>query len=116
MKKKPLPDKWQKSDKAIKAVQMAFDLDEKFQYCIRAAALKAGLSPSDQIRRILALPTVKRPKRPRLTVSLTPDDYQILGQKYGLDPGNQLEIKKRVMEDLIAFVRQHLNDEGSQPS
>ena len=99
-----LPEKWQSSIKAVKAVQVAFDMDEKIQLAIRTQALEAGLSPSDQIRDILGLPTNKRPKRPRLTVSLAPDDYDILALKYDLDPEQQLEIKRKLMDDLVKHV------------
>ncbi|NQZ80720.1 MAG: hypothetical protein HRT52_06855 [Colwellia sp.] len=99
-----IPEKWQSSIKAVKAVQVAFDMDEKIQLSIRKQALEAGLSPSDQIRNILGLPTNKRPKRPRLTVSLAPADYEVLAKKYQLLPEQQLEIKKRLMDDLIHHV------------
>ncbi len=102
---KKLPEKWQSSVNAMKAVQVAFDMDEKFQLAIRREALEAGLSPSDQIRDILGLPTNKRPKRPRLTVSLSGEDYLLLGEKYGLNPEQQLDIKKKLMEDLVNHVQ-----------
>ncbi len=102
--KNPLPEQWQQNQKAAKATQVAFDLDEQFQYSIRKAALDSGVSPSDQIRTILGLSVTKRPKRPRLTVSLSLDDYQILAEKYQLDPNEQLEIKRRVLDDLVHFV------------
>jgi len=101
---KKMPEKWQSSLKAIKAVQVAFDMDEKIQLSIRKAALDAGLSPSDQIRDILGLPINKRPKRPRLTVSLAPDDYQVLAEKYDLKAEQQLEIKRKLMDELIEYV------------
>ncbi|MBL0710567.1 MAG: hypothetical protein JJV99_06090 [Colwellia sp.] len=101
---KKMPDKWQSSVKAMKAVQVAFDMDEKIQLSIRKEALDAGLSPSDQIRDILGLPINKRPKRPRLTVSLAPDDYQILAEKYDLEAEQQLEIKRKLMDELINYV------------
>ncbi|MEI6895157.1 MAG: hypothetical protein V5789_11145 [Colwellia sp.] len=99
-----IPDKWQSSFTAIKAVQVAFDMDKKIQLSIRKQALEAGLSPSDQIRDILGLPINKKPKRPRLTVSLAPSDYQILAEKYQLQAEEQLEIKKMLMGDLIAHI------------
>jgi len=80
--KHPLPEQWQKNQDAAKATQVAFDLDEKFQYSIRKAALDAGVSPSDQIRTILGLSVSKRPTRPRLTVSLNADDYVQLNVEY----------------------------------
>ncbi len=105
-----IPDKWQSSVKAIKAVQVAFDMDEKIQLSIRKQALEAGLSPSDQIRDILGLPINKRPKRPRLTVSLAPSDYEILAEKYQLTAEDQLEIKKKLMDDLISHISSGTSD------
>ena len=105
---KKIPEKWQSSIKAMKAVQVAFDMDEKIQLSIRKEALEAGLSPSDQIRDILGLPVNKRPKRPRLTVSLAPTDYQVLAENYGLQAVQQLEIKRNLMDDLI----NHVNTES----
>jgi len=107
-----IPEKWQSSVKAIKAVQVAFDMDEKIQLSIRKQALDAGLSPSEQIRDILGLPINKRPKRPRLTVSLAPSDYEILAEKYQLSAEDQLEIKKKLMDDLIAHINLSTNDEN----
>ncbi|NQY35041.1 MAG: hypothetical protein HRT37_08775 [Alteromonadaceae bacterium] len=104
-----VPEKWQSSVKAVKAVQVAFDMDEKIQLTIRKDALDAGLSPSEQIRNILGLPISKRPKRPRLTVSLAPDDYLLLAEKYQLQPEQQLEIKKKLMDDLIHYVTDQIN-------
>ena len=106
MNERKVPEKWQKNVKAIKAVQVAFDMDEKVQLSIRMEALTAGISPSEQIRSILGLPTNKRPKRPRLTVSLSPEDYQLLAEKYQLPADDQLAIKKQLMDDLIAHVNQ----------
>lgn len=105
-----LPEKWQSSVKAVKAVQVAFDMDEKIQLSIRKQALEAGISPSEQIRDILGLPTNKRPKRPRLTVSLSPDDYELLAEKYNLTSDQQLEIKKKLMDDLVHYVGESLKD------
>jgi hypothetical protein len=99
-----VPEQWQSSVKAAKATQVAFDMDEKIQLEIRKEALDAGLSPSDKIRDILGLPTNKRPKRPRLTVSLSSDDYQVLAEKYQLTADQQLEIKRRLMDDLINYI------------
>ena len=105
-----IPEKWQSSVKAVKAVQVAFDMDEKIQLAIRQQALEAGISPSEQIRDILGLPTNKRPKRPRLTVSLSPVDYELLAEKYNLSPEQQLEIKKKLMDDLVKYVDDGLVD------
>lgn len=111
MMSRKIPEKWQSSVKAVKAVQVAFDMDEKIQLAIRKQALESGISPSEQIRDILGLPTNKRPKRPRLTVSLLPSDYELLAQKYDLSPEQQLEIKKKLMDDLLNYVEQSLDKE-----
>lgn len=103
-KDRKISDKWQSSIQAMKAVQVAFDMDEKIQLSIRKQALDAGLSPSDQIRDILGLPINKRPKRPRLTVSLALSDYQLLAEKYGLEAIQQLDIKRKLMDELIESV------------
>ncbi len=106
-KSSTLPAKWQGATKAIKATQVAFDMDEKIQYQIRRQALEDGVSPSDEIRQILGLPCTLRPKRPRLTVSLSTSDYQLLGEKYGIEPQQQLDIKKIVVQELTKFAKDH---------
>lgn len=98
-----LPKKWQQSAKVVKAVQIAFDMDSKLQYSIRRSALDEGISPSEKIRDLLELPTHKKPKRPRLTVSLSSDDYTQLSARYDIPAENQLEIKKCVVEELTKF-------------
>lgn len=100
-----LPEKWQQSAKVVKAVQIAFDMDTQLQYSIRRSALDKGISPSEQIRHLLELPTHKKPKRPRLTVSLSQEDYQRLGERYKISPDQQLEIKKLVIEELTSFAQ-----------
>jgi rRNA maturation endonuclease Nob1 len=106
MTSRKILEKWQSNVKAVKAVQVAFDMDEKVQKEIRKAAVEASLSPSDQIRMILGLPVHKKPKRPRLTVSLSSEDYQVLGEKYGIQPTEQLEIKRKLMDELIEYVNE----------
>jgi hypothetical protein len=103
MSQRELPEKWQQSVKVVKAVQIAFDMDTKLQYSIRRSALDKGISPSEQIRHLLGLPTNKKPKRPRLTVSLSGEDYQQLGERYKIPAEQQLEIKKAVIEELTEF-------------
>lgn len=101
VEKKPL--RWSGSDAALKAVQVAFDVEEAVMEAVRTAAFNNHLSPSDQIRHILQLAVTRRPKRPRLTVSLTPQDYEVLAARYGLSPEDRLAIKEKVTQELIAF-------------
>jgi hypothetical protein len=99
----PKPTRWQRSDEAIRAVQVAFDVEATVLEAVRCAAFENDISSSDQIRKILGLATSHRPKRPRLTVSLTPGDYDALGERYGLNAEDRLAIKERVTQELIDF-------------
>jgi len=100
------PARWAGSDEAIRAVQVAFDVEEAVLEAVRTAAFENNLSSSDQIRRLLELPTPTRPKRPRLTVSLSAADYELLGARFGLSPDDRLAIKEKVTEALIRFAQQ----------
>ena len=97
------PERWQRSEAAIRAVQVAFDVEEDVITAVRKAAFESGLSTSDQVRVILGLTVIRQPKRPRLTVSLSPDDYAELGVRYGVDPADKLALKERVIADLFRF-------------
>jgi hypothetical protein len=97
------PSRWKGSDEAIKAVQVAFDVEEAVLDAVRTAAFRNNLSTSDQIRHLLDLSTATRPKRPRLTVSLSAADYEVLAGRYGLSVDDRLAIKEKVTEELIRF-------------
>lgn len=104
MAKKPLPEKWTKSEAAIRATQIGFDTSEEVTTLIRLEAVKQGLSPSDLVRRVVGLPVVSKPKRPRLTITLTEDDYQLLALRYGLKEVDKLKIKKHMYDELTQSV------------
>lgn len=106
MKPRALPSRWQSSAPALKAVQVAFDVSESVLLAVRQAAFDANLSNSDQIRVVLGLPVTRQAKRPRLTVSLSGEDYQLLGERYKLDPADHLAIKEKVNAELIEFSEQ----------
>lgn len=101
-----LPGKWQKSNQSIRAVQLAFEFSKTVADTLRNHAHSQGLSPSDQIREIIGLET-KKPKRPRLTVSLTPEDYQLLAQRYKVSPDDKSAIRKAIADELVTY-SQHL--------
>ena len=100
------PVRWQGSEPALRAVQVAFDVDEAVMEAIRVAAFHAIVSTSTQIRSVLNLPVAARPKRPRLTVTLDTGDYTLLAGRYGLAPDDRLGIKEAATRELIAFVEQ----------
>ncbi|TDM08851.1 MAG: hypothetical protein C4K60_05625 [Ideonella sp. MAG2] len=99
------PARWSGSDDALRAVQVAFDVEQAVMNAVRTAAFHNNLSTSDQIRQVLQLSTAQRPKRPRLTVSLTAQDYDILAARYGIAPEDRLAIKERVTQELIHFAK-----------
>ena len=105
IKKKTLPKSWQKSEKNIRAVQVVFELDQKSSKNIRLAAIENDQSFSDQIRDILELPK-KRPVRPRLSVSLSEQDYQVLAKRYGLKTTDKEAIRESMKKELMQFKRQ----------
>ena len=99
------PARWQGADSALRAVQVAFDVEEAVLEAIRVAAFHANVSTSTQIRHVLGLPVpAERPKRPRLTVTLSAEDYALLADRYALDPDDRLAIKEAATRELIAFV------------
>lgn len=100
------PVRWQGSEPALRAVQVAFDVEEAVMEAIRVAAFHANVSTSTQIRSVLNLPVAARPKRPRLTVTLDAGDYTLLAGRYGLAPDDRLGIKEAATRELIAFVEQ----------
>jgi hypothetical protein len=97
-----LPDRWKKSDKNLRAIQLAFEFNEMIARIIREQANEQGLSASDQIRSIIGL-EAKKPKRPRLTVSLSETDYEQLAKRYNLSPADKSGIRKAIAEELIAY-------------
>lgn len=107
MTKKILPEKWQKEAEAIKAVQVAFDLGEEVQKVIRREALDMGLNPSDRVRQILGLPVSRRAKRPRLSISLTTDDFTQLAGDYKLNTTDKVGLKREAAQTLIDYVEKN---------
>jgi len=98
--KKKRPKSWTKSDKSIRAVQVIFELEQAQSRALRIQAIEQDLSPSDYIRDIVGLPR-KKPVRPRLSISLSSEDYLILAKRYNLEPEQKTEIRERIKKDLI---------------
>lgn len=94
---------WDQDKKVVKATQVAFELEQRVARYIHTTAAQEGLTPSSQIRKLIGL-SYSPPKRPRLSVSLTPEDYHILAKKYNLTADDTIEIKRRVMEELSRLV------------
>jgi hypothetical protein len=97
--------RWTGSDAALRAVQVAFDVEKQVIDAVRYAAFENQVSPSDQIRMILGLPCTSKPVRPRLTVTLSDADYAILAQRFGAAPDDKRKIKEALHEELINFAK-----------
>ena len=94
------PNSWATSDKSIRAVQVIFELEQAHSKALRIKAIQNDLSYSDQIREILDLPR-KKPVRPRLSVSLSEEDYTLLAKRYKLKSTDKEKIREKMKQDLI---------------
>ncbi len=103
-------DKWDKEKKAAKAVQVAFDLGQEVSHHIRFEALEKGINPPDRIREILGLPVNSKPIRPRLSISLTDDDFDLLAEAFRVGGDDRLRIRQLAAEKLIAHLDQQSNE------
>lgn len=95
--------RWSSSDAALRAVQVAFDVEQQVIEAVRYAAFENQLSPSDQIRKILGLPCTSKPVRPRLTVTLSDADYALLAERFAIDVDDKRRIKEVLHQELINF-------------
>ncbi len=93
---------WRKSDKSIRAIQVIFELEQVHSRALRIRAIEKDLSPSDYIRELIGLPP-KKPVRPRLSVSLSADDYEILAKRYQLDKDDKAKIRVQIKAELMQF-------------
>ncbi|MBV1877048.1 MAG: hypothetical protein KUG79_05360 [Pseudomonadales bacterium] len=101
-------DKWNKEKKAVRAVQVAFDLGQEVSHRIRYEALEKGINPPDRIREILGLPVSSKPVRPRLSISLTAKDFELLALIFDVPVADKLKIRQLAAEKLVAYI-------GSRP-
>jgi hypothetical protein len=97
------PRRWRESDKAIRATQVAFDVENAIIERIKHDACHRGIAPSDMIRHILGLNVTVKPVRPRLTMSLKEEDYILLAEKYNLNPSEKLAIKAHMIEEIRKY-------------
>ena len=96
--------KWENEKKAVRAVQLAFDVGDEVNRKIRVEALEQGINPSDRVRQILGLPVNSKPVRPRLSISLSDEDFQTLGAIFGVSPDDRLKIRQIAAERLVQHV------------
>ena len=97
---KKVPSSWEKSNKSIRAVQVIFELEQEESRALRIKAIEKNLSPSDYIREVIGLPR-KKPLRPRLSISLSEEDYKILANRYHLNPDEKDKIRAKIKQELV---------------
>ncbi len=95
--------RWEKERRVVRATQVAFELERTVTRHIQQLAVRDGLTPSSEIRKLLGLEYAP-PKRPRLTVSLSEADYAHLAARYGLAAGEKMEIRRRIVAELSRLV------------
>jgi hypothetical protein len=100
-------DKWEGEKRAVKAVQIAFDVGDDVNRKIRLEAVQRGINPPDRVRQILGLPVTPKPVRPRLSISLSDDDFVLLAEEFGVAVDDKLKIRQLAAEKLI----EHLESE-----
>ena len=76
------PPRWQGNEQALRAVQVAFDVEEAVMEAIRVAAFHGNVSTSTQLRQVLGLPVPARPKRQRF-VLVKPAQAAIVSRAHG---------------------------------
>lgn len=93
---------WDQDKKTVKSVQIAFELEQNIAQKIQIMAAQDGLTPSSQIRKLIGLDYAP-PKRPRLTLSLSAQDYDILAEKYHIQADDKIAIKRYILNDLMTI-------------
>jgi len=102
--KKKIPKSWARSENNIRAVQVIFELGLEQSRALRISAIERDLSPSDYIRDIIGLPR-KKPIRPRLSISLSEEDYLLLGKRYNITPDKKELIREKIKEEIITTTK-----------
>ena len=88
----------------MRAVQLAFDVGDEVNHQIRLEALEEGINPPDRVRQILGLPVNSKPVRPRLSISLSEVDFEMLAEKFSVLPSDRLRIRQLAAEKLIEHI------------
>lgn len=89
--------KWDKQKAALKKVQLTFELMQSVDKEVRLQAAREGESPSNVLRKILGL-QVSAPQRPRLGVSLSSEEIQLLAKEYKIDPSDRKSLVRRATD------------------
>lgn len=96
-------EKWQIESDKIRKVQISLDFPDAADILLRTLAAREHKAPSSMIREILGMPS-SPPKRARIGVSFNDVELQELGRRYGVDPENKAEIRRRMTEEVTRLL------------
>jgi len=109
------PKKWQDEADKIRKVQISLDFPDTADILLRVLAARKHKAPSSMIREILGMPS-NPPKRARIGVSFNDDELIELGRRYGVEPDNKAEIRRKMTEEVTQVLSntQGLDSEESR--
>jgi len=91
--------KWNKERAALKKMQIHFEFQQEVMRQIRIDAADARLNPSDVVRKILEL-SYSKVQRPRLGLSFSQDELDLLTKRYDLTEVDERLIKQKVIAEV----------------
>jgi hypothetical protein len=97
-----IPERWKTSDKQIKKMQLAFEFEDFIEKQLKQDALDNGISPSSQLRKILGL-HYDQPLKPRLTISLTSEDRDVLAKRYNIELNDRAYLRLGISREIEAY-------------
>lgn len=87
----------------LRKVQISLDFPEVADTLLRTLAAHEHKAPSAMIREILGMPS-SPPKRARIGVSFNDHELAELGVRYGVDPTNKAEIRRKLTQEVTAVL------------
>ncbi|MCK5697547.1 MAG: hypothetical protein KAI02_05250 [Gammaproteobacteria bacterium] len=97
-----IPERWKTSDKQIKKMQLAFEFEDLVEKQLKQDALDNGISASSQLRKILNL-HYESPLKPRLSVTLSVEDREILAQRYAVKATDRAYIRLGISREIETY-------------
>lgn len=92
---------WQKQSQQLKKVQFQFEFLKDVDRQIKLDAIERQTTPSNIVRDLLGLKP-SGPIRPRLGVSLSPGELELLGDRFNVDPDDRRALVRRATEAVHA--------------
>lgn len=95
--------KWEKESAQIRKVQISLDFPDAADTLLRTLAAREHKAPSAMVREIIGLSSAP-PKRARIGVSFNEQELFELGQRYGVDPHDKAEIRRKLTEEVTSVL------------